>query len=512
MTPPPSFDAPAYGPPPPPSGGWPPPPWFTPPALWQPPPPKPPNFEIPGALRGRLIGLAAMVGVAVDLLARRGLGTATGTVTVTILAGALAVGSRARAWVSRTLLTVAALLSLFLAVRSSPWVVGPVVATVIVAVLLAASFARDRSAASTFPRLTGRLLDALGHVLAGLGALRPQAAGPEAGPERRGLLPVVRGLALAVPVVVVVGALLADADPVFGSWFDPPSLLGHAILIGLGAWLLLGLCRAAWATRTDPQVGPAPSVGVIEATSVLAALCGLYAAFVVAQVVAIAGGANHVLATRGLTYADYARQGFFQLLGAAAVTFAVLLSVRACTERGRRSIVVLSEVTVLLTLVVVGVAVRRLDLYCEAYGLTMLRLASTVTALWIGLVFLLLAFEIARPASRRAGAAGPGWFAPTVVASAMLTVVVWAASNPASLVARTNLSRAAHGRRFDAPALLDLGPDSMPTIVARIRSLDGAQQALVRGSLCGQRLPDSDGLRYNRSVAEARRALDELCS
>ena len=72
-----------------------------------------------------------------------------------------------------------------------------------------------------------------------------------------------------------------------------------------------------------------------EAGVVLGALCALYAAFVAAQLVGVSSGSRHILESQGLTYAEYAREGFFQLLWAAAITVVVLLCVRACTGRAR---------------------------------------------------------------------------------------------------------------------------------------------------------------------------------
>jgi len=65
---------------------------------------------------------------------------------------------------------------------------------------------------------------------------------------------------------------------------------------------------------------------------VLAGLDVLFTAFVVAQAVTAAGGAATVLETRGLTYAQYARSGFFQLVAVALITLVVLLALRAFTQ------------------------------------------------------------------------------------------------------------------------------------------------------------------------------------
>src|SRR6266545_1760080 len=104
----------------------------------------------------------------------------------------------------------------------------------------------------------------------------------------------------------------------------------------------------------------------------------LFLGFAVAQLVALSEGGRRVIQTAGLTYAEYARTGLFQLLAVAAITLAIVLSLRAALDqtdpRIRRRFAVLAEVTVVLTLVVVFVAVRRLGLYTDAFGLTMLRL------------------------------------------------------------------------------------------------------------------------------------------
>ena len=48
----------------------------------------------------------------------------------------------------------------------------------------------------------------------------------------------------------------------------------------------------------------------------------LFAAFVALQIAALYGGHDHVLRTAGLTYAEYAHEGFAQLMVAAALTLA----------------------------------------------------------------------------------------------------------------------------------------------------------------------------------------------
>src|SRR5439155_25055259 len=95
----------------------------------------------------------------------------------------------------------------------------------------------------------------------------------------------------------------------------------------------------------------------------------IFASYAVAQVVAAFGAAARTMQAAGVTYADYARSGFFQLLWVAGITAVVIILFSRITRltdlRSRRSFVVLTEVAIVLTLLIVFVASRRLSLYEE---------------------------------------------------------------------------------------------------------------------------------------------------
>ena len=271
------------------------------------------------------------------------------------------------------------------------------------------------------------------------------------------------GLLLGVPITLSVGLLLAWADPIFGAWFDLNAVLTHLILAAAGAWLVLGLARAASARQPSPELRQALALGTVEAVLILGGLCGLYMAFVAAQFVALSDGGHHVLVTHGLTYAQYARSGFFQLLGCAAITLIVLLAVRAFAEPDHRVIASLSWLTVVLTVGVVVVAIRRLQLYEAAFGLTLLRLACLVAAGWIGAVFLLLGATIPhRGLPRRRFTAHHGDKAGDCRRCQRRVGI----ANPASIVARTREPEPRSSRPYldHEPGRDPRDPDAVPTL------------------------------------------------
>ena len=126
----------------------------------------------------------------------------------------------------------------------------------------------------------------------------------------------------------------------------------------------------------------------------LTALNLLFAVFVAVQITVLFGGNERVLTTAGLTYAEYARSGFFEL--ATVSVFVLAIVAAACgglsLERGRdrRLLAALLGPLCALTLVILASALHRLDLYVDAYGLSRLRAVVIATCWWLAAVFLVV--------------------------------------------------------------------------------------------------------------------------
>jgi hypothetical protein len=71
------------------------------------------------------------------------------------------------------------------------------------------------------------------------------------------------------------------------------------------------------------------TLGATDVTLALGALNVLFAAFVIVQIGWLFGGEALVLRTTGLSYADYARRGFFELTCVASLLLPVLLGAHA---------------------------------------------------------------------------------------------------------------------------------------------------------------------------------------
>jgi hypothetical protein len=495
--------SPGQGPPQPPNpaAGWPA-PWAAPSRSRR---PHQPLLVVRARADSRLVAGAVAGGAGFDIAARSGLATVGAAAWLLVAAAAVALSGRIRGRSGALLIGAAPVLGLLLFLRSSPWVIVPVTVGIAVLVFTGVSLGADGSRLNvTFPGLAARTGVALGHLGLGPGLLSPGGLAAD-GVARRRALALGRGALLGVPVMIVVGVLLGLADPIFRSWFDLPAILQHVALVAVGAWAVLGLQRAASAERPSPSLPAAPALGTTEAAVVLSGLCALYAAFVVAQFVALSGAGHRILVTHGLTYAEYARSGFFQLLACAGITLVVLLGVQACANPSRPVLLSLSGLTVALTLGVVVVAVLRLRLYEAAFGLTMLRLACTVAAVWIGVVFAALGATLVRRGLPRR------YLPAAVLISGLIFVAGWGAANPAAIVAQTNLGRADHGRTFDVRHAASLGPDATPALLAGLRELHQDQAAGLRNAICAQPSWPDEGAAFNVSKASADEARARAC-
>src|SRR5438445_9983865 len=112
----------------------------------------------------------------------------------------------------------------------------------------------------------------------------------------------------------------------------------------------------------------------------------VFSVFVGLQAREMLGGDAWVQATTGLTYAEFARRGFFQMVAATLLSLPVLygaLAVLAPDDvRGRRGVRRLAAVQLLLTGSVMLSAANRLRLYVMAYGLTEDRILGAAAMVW----------------------------------------------------------------------------------------------------------------------------------
>ncbi|HEV8304849.1 MAG TPA: DUF4173 domain-containing protein [Gemmatimonadales bacterium] len=324
------------------------------------------------------------------------------------------------------------------------------------------------------------------------------------------------GVLLAAPLLAVFGSLFASADSVFGTVltnlfaFDAGAVASHTFFIGFWAALTAGYLRWCLVARppstTQPTAETARGLGIVPVGTALGLINLLFLLFVVVQVRYFFGGAALVQQTTGLTYAEYARHGFFELVTASGLVLPVLLGadhlVRGETAAHLATFRRLAGLLLVLLAVIMASALERMRLYVAAFGLSEDRLYATAFMIYLLGVFAWLGWTVLRGRRQRFA------FGALVQGFAVLTGLH--VLNPDAFIVRTNLTRPAAERPFDAKYAISLGADAVLPLLDALPTL-GTQEgcAVARGLLNRWDVDAADWRTWNWSRSRARRLVRE---
>ncbi len=294
---------------------------------------------------------------------------------------------------------------------------------------------------------------------------------------RRTTRQALLGLLAALPLLLLVTALLTRADAVFASLFSGVADWLRRIDAGSLAWrgiraavLSMMLFSAIYFLRHTPdkraeKKPPAPAPAPVFLT-VEALLCAVYAVFAVIQFAFLFGGAETAAMEGG--YAEYARSGFFQLLWVSAINLAVALFSASFAEKSR-ALRMVSTLLLALTAIILFSALWRMRLYILAYGLTLLRAETLWAMALIALCLALAALRVWRPGFR---------FWPFFAAAGLFGWIAFNCVNIDARIAEYNVDAYLDGRleEVDIYYLSRLSPDALPAL-ERLREAVGGDYA-----------------------------------
>ena len=302
------------------------------------------------------------------------------------------------------------------------------------------------------------------------------------------VLPVVRGIVIALPIIAIFASLLSSADPIFGKRLEGlidlfkvdnlPEYIFRLVYILILAYGLAGVFLHA-AQKSDEKLEEkkwvSPFLGFTESTIVLGSVVLLFVAFVVVQFQYFFGGQTNI-SIEGYTYSEYARKGFGELITVAFFSLLLLLGLGAITRREtdnqRRIFSLLGIGLVGLLIVMLVAAFQRLVLYEAAYGFSQLRTYTHVFMIWLGL---LLVAVVVLEVLRRERAVGL-----VMILAALGFIVSLNVLNVDAFIVRQNIQREirsttdktfARGRAdLDAQYFVDLSDDAIPPLVNAFHS------------------------------------------
>ncbi|MBN1311221.1 MAG: DUF4173 domain-containing protein, partial [Anaerolineae bacterium] len=358
---------------------------------------------------------------------------------------------------------------------------------------------------------------------------------------------VIIGLLIALPFLLVFTALFASADLLFNKLVENivdainlPDIFGHFFLTLFLAWPIIGglayalTRRQEWKlflkfTEPRPEIegdeqneesgeGDAPAapprtlrslLHTVESSTVLFSIDLLFLIFVVIQFAALFGR-EAFLKSQNLTYSEYARRGFFELLTVSLITLGLVLVIDFITQRetSRQQVIFLagSGLMIGMTIIILVSAFQRMQLYELAYGFTRLRVYPHVFMVWLAL--LLVAF-LATLLTRRVRL-----FATAALIACMGFVATLDILNPDVFIVKQNIRRYHNGEELDAAYLGTLSEDAVPYLIPLLHDYGDETQEEI-GPWLRSHLDELDERHekaawpaYHWSIDRAYRALD----
>jgi len=288
--------------------------------------------------------------------------------------------------------------------------------------------------------------------------------------------PVIRGAVLATPLLFILVGLLASADAIFAQsvlrMFDIrisaaifEFLWSGLVIFGM-SWIALGYL--AYSLRSSVSVPrPLPErmlgkvrgrwpLGTIESRTILVLINLLFGLFVSIQFAYLFGGQSF-LSLDGISYAEYARRGFFELVMVVCITLFIVQCMNwfAVKKYKTDRIVFNALVSLAIGFVIVMLisAFQRLALYEWTFGFTQLRVVVHTFMIWMGLVLVWYVITL--------------WLRPDRFAVGALVclfgfVISLNILNPDAFIVRKNLQRYQAVGHLDLEYLTQLSADAVP--------------------------------------------------
>lgn len=282
------------------------------------------------------------------------------------------------------------------------------------------------------------------------------------------LMYVLLGCAIALPLLVIILNLLSSADPVFAkvikdifgklfySWDVVKIVIFAAVIFFFVYGFIVKTGRRDLGANAPKEGSYEPVIGI----TITVVLTAFYLIFAVVQIVYLF--MNSAGLPDDMTYAEYARRGFFQLLFVAVVNVCIVLIFDAIFRKS----VVLKTVLVVMcicTYIMIASSAVRLSMYIKEYALTYLRI-NTIWALIVTSIVMLgviiSLFWRNMPLFRY------------IFLTVMVMFTLYAFVRPGAVISKYNISQAHNGKKVDIEYVMDIGSDGVPYLIDYFRTKD----------------------------------------
>ncbi len=316
---------------------------------------------------------------------------------------------------------------------------------------------------------------------------------------------VLLGLLISVPLLLVICPLLLTADVVFYDLadsmfshifedFDLSTLIGILFTCFAGIIFSHGILVELCGKHMNPDIKEKKTMEPIIAITFTSILTLVYLCFSVIQILYLFIG--NMKLPNNYTYAQYAREGFFQLLFVCIIN---LILVLFCMSHYRDNKILKSILTVICgcTYIMIASSTLRMLMYIGEYHLTFLRVFVLLALLVLFLCLTGVVISIFRPSFK--------------LFTYMLVVVSvcyigFSLSRPDTYIAAYNIQ----ANTSDLYYYYNLSPDAAPILIEKeiLQYVEGNQTAYIQE--CLDLYENQNFRRFNLSVYRAGKAIHKV--
>ena len=276
------------------------------------------------------------------------------------------------------------------------------------------------------------------------------------------------GLLCAAPVLLVIVPLLISSDDAFHGMMRKlfSNSLANILKTIFGLMLSVFVLSYGFSLKKSQikktKGGNPASIENVYIISFLSAISACYLLYLFSQLAYFFSAFRGFLPDGQITYAQYARKGFFEMCIIAVINlmivFFTLLIAKKKEGKVCNAIKILATFVATFTLIIIATAISKMVLYIDAYGMTVLRLTTSAFMVFLAVVFVSVILRIFFIRIN---------IIKTALVAAGCILLLLGTVNVNAVCARYNYESYISGRltSVDVKAMYQLGDEGIPYLV-----------------------------------------------
>jgi len=291
------------------------------------------------------------------------------------------------------------------------------------------------------------------------------------------------GILCAVPVLLIVVPLLISSDVAFQGMMRKlfSNSFSNFFKVIFGLMLSIFVLSYGFSLKKSRiakvKSGNPASIENVYIVSFLSVISVCYLLYLFSQLAYFFSAFKGFLPNKEITYAEYARKGFFEMCIIAVINlmivFLALLIAKKKEGKVCNAIKVLATFVAIFTLIIIATAISKMVLYISAYGMTVLRLTTSAFMVFLAVVFVSVILRIFFIKIN---------IIKTALVAAGCILLLLGTANVNAVCARYNYESYISGRltSVDMEAMFRLGDEGIPYLVKLADHKDSAVSAKAK--------------------------------